>query len=117
LGAKNTTPVAAASFFSTFFCRKQQPQSQRCYFFLFLLQVCPLPELADFGRRRDEILSPGADEADGEVVATVTKRRDMNKFKIHKVRKKSLWNASKPMHRNFIFRSFGHFISYSPPPP
>ena len=59
------------------------PPSKRCN---VALQVLPLPEYADFGRRRADLAPTKEDAVDGDASALARARRfDVNKFKIHKV--------------------------------
>ena len=51
------------------------------------LQVLPLPEYADFGRRRADLAPTKEDAVDGGDASALARARrfDVNKFKIHKV--------------------------------
>ena len=50
------------------------------------MQVLPLPEYADFGRRRADLAPSKEDAVDGDASALArTRRFDVNRFKIHKV--------------------------------
>ena len=60
------------------------PPLKRCT--IIALQVLPLPEYADFGRRRSVLAPSKEDAVDGDAsVLARTRRFDVNKFKIHKV--------------------------------